>query len=287
MYQVIACTGEMATCLGRPRAVTPHRWMVAEPLVEILVSYRRGDAYWLEIVPLRPGRRVLTSYVLRAWNARTSPRRLIYDHQRGRLSDRPYLLFETPDLVYRLPCRNWAWRSIRRGRHPGKGEEAHYEGFDATARRPRRPPESRLSARPAGPRMRLFAPGSVCTSGGGPGLQNRGKPRRKARPGRSLRSSYGFCLSPACSRPAAGPRRAGFFLFHGGVRRWGRSGKAARPGRVPPFRPGALDASACFPLVCSACPGCPARPWDPGPCPPGRPSGPGRQRRPACCCDTL
>ena len=30
--------------------------------------------------------------------------------------------------------RNWAWRSIRRVRHPGKGEEAHYEGFDATAR---------------------------------------------------------------------------------------------------------------------------------------------------------
>jgi hypothetical protein len=108
--------------------------MVAEPLVEILVSYRRGDAYWLEIVPLRPGRRVLTSYVLRAWNARTSPRRLIYDHRRGRLSPRPYFLFETPNLVYQLPCRNWAWRSIRRVRHLGKGEEAHYEGFDATAR---------------------------------------------------------------------------------------------------------------------------------------------------------
>jgi DNA polymerase I-like protein with 3'-5' exonuclease and polymerase domains len=134
MYQVIACTGEMATFLGRPRAVTPHKWMATEPLVEILVSYRRGDAYWLEIVPLRPGRRVLTSYVLRAWNARTSPRRLIYDHRRGRLSDKSYRLFETHDLVYRLPCRNWAWRSIRRVRHPGKGEEAHYEGFDATAR---------------------------------------------------------------------------------------------------------------------------------------------------------
>src|SRR5439155_15784521 len=125
-------TGQTRTFAGRLRTDTAHRWLVAEPRVEILVSYRRGDAYWLEIVPLEPSRRVLTSYVLRAWDARARPRRLIYDHQRGRLSGHSYRLFADGDLLYRLPCRNWAWRSIRRVR--ARGEEAHYQGLDATCR---------------------------------------------------------------------------------------------------------------------------------------------------------
>ena len=50
---------------------------------------------------------------------------------RGRLSTRPYALFDE-GLQYRLPVRNWGWRSIRRVRV--RGEEAVYEGFDATAR---------------------------------------------------------------------------------------------------------------------------------------------------------
>jgi DNA polymerase I-like protein with 3'-5' exonuclease and polymerase domains len=66
MYGQIALTGQTRTFAGRLRTDTAHRWLVAEPRVEILVSYRRGDAYWLEIVPLEPSRRVLTSYVLRA-----------------------------------------------------------------------------------------------------------------------------------------------------------------------------------------------------------------------------
>jgi DNA polymerase I-like protein with 3'-5' exonuclease and polymerase domains len=130
MYSQIAITGQTYTFMNRLRTVTAHRWLVTEPRVEMLVSYRRGDAYWLDVVPLRPSLRVLTTYVRRAWNARTS--RLIYDAERGRLTDRPYSLFDTDELQYRLPIRNWGWRSIRRVR--ARGEEADYEGFDATAR---------------------------------------------------------------------------------------------------------------------------------------------------------
>jgi DNA polymerase-1 len=36
------------------------------------------------------------------------------------------------ELQYVLPIRNWGWRSIRRVR--ARGEEAAYEGFDATVR---------------------------------------------------------------------------------------------------------------------------------------------------------
>lgn len=96
MYDQIAYTGQTSTFLGRVRTVTAHRWLVTEPEVEILVSYRGGEVYWVRIVPLKPSRRVLTSYVLQAWNAKTG--RLIYDHQRGRLSPRPYRLFEMGNL---------------------------------------------------------------------------------------------------------------------------------------------------------------------------------------------
>ena len=130
MYWQIAHTGLSSTFMNRLRTVTAHRWPVTEPRVEMLVSYRRGDAYWLDVVPLRPSFRVLTTYVRRAWNARTG--KLIYDADRGRLTTRPYSIFDFDSLQYRLPIRNWGWRSIRRVR--ARGEEADYEGFDATAR---------------------------------------------------------------------------------------------------------------------------------------------------------
>jgi DNA polymerase I-like protein with 3'-5' exonuclease and polymerase domains len=129
-YRQIALTGRTETFAGRTRTVTAHRWLATEPLVEILVSYRKGDAYWAEIVPLRPSLRVLTSFVRRAWDARTG--RLLYDHRRGRLGRADRRLFDDRALQYRLPVRNWGWRSIRRVR--ARGEEAVYEGFDATAR---------------------------------------------------------------------------------------------------------------------------------------------------------
>lgn len=130
IYDQIALTGRTRTFLGRSRTVTAHRWMATRSRVEILVTYKGGDRYWLDIVPLEPRRRVLTSYVLRARDARTD--RLIYDHKRGQLSSHPYRLFDEHGLQYRLPYRNWAWRSVRRVR--AGGQEARYEGFDATAR---------------------------------------------------------------------------------------------------------------------------------------------------------
>ena len=53
--------------MGRTRTVTAHRWMVARKKFRILVTYKGGDRYWLEIIPIEPRLRVLTSYVLRAW----------------------------------------------------------------------------------------------------------------------------------------------------------------------------------------------------------------------------
>lgn len=130
MYWQIAYTGQTSTFMGRLRTVTAHRWLVAEPEVKFLVTYRYGDRHWVQAVPLRPGRRVLTTYVKRVWNAWNG--KLIFDHQRGRLSKWHYRLFRDDKLLYRLPVRNWAWRSIRRVR--AHGQEAVYEGYDATAR---------------------------------------------------------------------------------------------------------------------------------------------------------
>jgi len=68
--------------------------------------------------------------VLKGWNAKT--KKLIYDHERGRLSTRGYKLFEPGNGQYLLPVHNLNWRNIRRVRY--KGQEAFYEGFDKTAR---------------------------------------------------------------------------------------------------------------------------------------------------------
>ena len=81
IYDQIALTGRTLTFLGRTRTVTAHRWMVARKRVRILVTYKGGDHYWVEIIPIEPRLRVLTSYVLRAWDAKTN--RLIYDHKKG------------------------------------------------------------------------------------------------------------------------------------------------------------------------------------------------------------
>lgn len=129
MHWQIAYTGQTATFMGRPRTVTAHRWLVNEPTAKILVSHKGAPPCWVEIIPLEPNLRVLTSYVLRAWNAKTD--KLIYDHERGQLSNQPYPIFDRSGQ-YLLPYRNWAWRSIRRVR--AQNQEAIYEGFDATAR---------------------------------------------------------------------------------------------------------------------------------------------------------
>ncbi|MFO0892834.1 MAG: DNA polymerase [Isosphaeraceae bacterium] len=130
MYEQVALTGRTRTFLGRTRTVAAHRWMVSRRRVRILVTYKGGDRYWLDIIPVEPRLRVLTSYVVRAWDAKSG--RLIYHHKKGRLTGHPYRLFDEHGLQYRLPVRNWGWRSIRTVR--ADGQEARYEGFDSTAR---------------------------------------------------------------------------------------------------------------------------------------------------------
>jgi DNA polymerase I-like protein with 3'-5' exonuclease and polymerase domains len=131
-----ALTGTTETFLGRPRSITPHRWMVTEPKLELFISYKGGDKYWLEVVPLKASLRVLVCHVLQVWDANRRSknyRKRIYHHERGRLSTLPYRLFQSPyPLLYRLPIRGIAWRSVRRVRTAS--EWAFYEGFDRTAR---------------------------------------------------------------------------------------------------------------------------------------------------------
>jgi DNA polymerase I-like protein with 3'-5' exonuclease and polymerase domains len=130
----IALTGRVTTFAGRDRTDTAHRWLVARPRVTVLVTYRRGDRYWLDVTPLEPRLRVLTCYIHRAWDARPGPHRgaLIYQAGPGILTPRDYRLYDQAALEYHLPVRNLAWRSIRRVRR--RGEEAPYRGLDATVR---------------------------------------------------------------------------------------------------------------------------------------------------------
>jgi DNA polymerase I-like protein with 3'-5' exonuclease and polymerase domains len=131
----VALTGQTTTWAGRTRHCSAHRWMVTLPRVEVLISFECGEWSWLDLVPLRPGRRCLTCWVRKIWDAsyKSSNRgKLIYEDYRGPLCTRPYRIYRDEDLLYRLPVRNIAWRSIRRVRTPG--EEAQYHGFDSTAR---------------------------------------------------------------------------------------------------------------------------------------------------------
>jgi DNA polymerase I-like protein with 3'-5' exonuclease and polymerase domains len=131
----VALTGQTTTWAGRTRVCTAHKWMVSLPKVEVLLSYACGEWYWLDVIPLRPGRRCLTVWIRRVWDATytsSNHGKLVYEDYRGPLCARPYRLFQTSNLLYKLPVRGVAWRSIRRVRTDG--EEAQYHGFDATAR---------------------------------------------------------------------------------------------------------------------------------------------------------
>jgi DNA polymerase I-like protein with 3'-5' exonuclease and polymerase domains len=135
-YRPFALTGTAESFAGRPRIVTAHRWLVTEPVVEVLVSYKGRDRLRLREAPLRASLRVLTCVVIEAVDANRRSRNLgrrIYHHKRGRLSCLRYRFFDPPQLLqYRLPVRNVAWRSIRRVRTAH--ETARYAGFDKTAR---------------------------------------------------------------------------------------------------------------------------------------------------------
>ena len=135
MQWQVALTGQTFTWAGRTRTCSAHHWMTTLPRVEILMSYKNDSWYWCDIIPLRPGRHVLTCWVRKVWDATYSSSnygKLIYEDVRGPLCTRPYKLLGAHTLKYVLPCRNIAWRSIRRVRTDS--EEAQYFGFDTTAR---------------------------------------------------------------------------------------------------------------------------------------------------------
>jgi len=136
MWWQVALTGQTETFAGRTRICTAHKLMVSLPRIELLVSFKGPEWYWLDVIPLRPGRHGLTVWIRKVWDATfrsSNLGKLIYEDVRGPLCTRPYRLFQThPPLMYRLPVRNVSWRSIRRVRTDS--EEAVYHGFDATAR---------------------------------------------------------------------------------------------------------------------------------------------------------
>ena len=128
----VALTGQTFTWAGRPRACSAHHWMVTLPRVELLISYKGDSWYWLEVIPLRPSRLVLTCWIRKVWDATfksSNYGKLIYEDVRGPLTTRPYRLFQPHQLLYVLPVRNLAWRSIRKVRTDS--EEATYYGFDS------------------------------------------------------------------------------------------------------------------------------------------------------------
>lgn len=141
LRQEVAISGQVTTWSGRQRMVTAHRWMVDEPKVRVLLTYKDGHHYWFEVSPIRPTLRNLTCFVHRVWSVHDpqgpkSPK-LIYQSNVGRIGTRFYKQLDEPGM-YRLPIRNLPWSNIRRVRKLDKFaqsiEEVKYEGFDATAR---------------------------------------------------------------------------------------------------------------------------------------------------------
>jgi DNA polymerase I-like protein with 3'-5' exonuclease and polymerase domains len=135
MHHVAAIKGYAESFCGRRRRVTPHYWMVNEPEVELLLSYRGADKLWVRVVPLSSSRHTLTCWVKSVVDARyDSPRhgQEIYHHQDGRISQAYYRFFEDNNLIFGLPVRNISWRLIRRVRT--KDGESRYQGFDKVRR---------------------------------------------------------------------------------------------------------------------------------------------------------
>jgi DNA polymerase I-like protein with 3'-5' exonuclease and polymerase domains len=132
----VALSGTTETFAGRPRRSTAHWWMVTKPRVRLFISYQGRDRLWLDVIPLSPGLRTLTCFVVKVWDADAKNKnhgKIIYHYRRGRRSSLPYRFFNpSQPLAFRLPFRGIAWRSIRRVRF--RHEEAIYYGLDRTVR---------------------------------------------------------------------------------------------------------------------------------------------------------
>ena len=139
MRQQVALAGQTQTWAGRDRTITAQHWMVNQPRVWILTTYRNGNKYWFDVTPLVPTTRYLTCHVHRIWSvADRSHPKLIYTPDRGRVGTRFYPEIDVRNLAYFLPIRNLAWSNIRRVRRldaTGQPvEEAKYEGMFTTCR---------------------------------------------------------------------------------------------------------------------------------------------------------
>jgi hypothetical protein len=135
MKHAFALTGTATTYAGRRRRSTAHWWLVNKSVVDVFISYKGADKLWLRVVPLQPGRRTLTCWVLSVIDAKYgSPNEglEIYKHCVGRISQRPYRFFQDGTLIFKRPVRNIPWRIIRKVRT--RTEEAVYEGFDRASR---------------------------------------------------------------------------------------------------------------------------------------------------------
>ena len=135
----VAITGQTETWAGRIRTITAHRWMVNEPRVRVLLVYRNHDRFWYDVCPVKPSLRTLTCFVHRIWSVRDIEHpKLIYTAERGRIGTKQYASVDNAALLYNLPIRNLAWRSIRRVQRLDASarpvEEDVYEGLDATCR---------------------------------------------------------------------------------------------------------------------------------------------------------
>ena len=121
----VAITGQTETWAGRTRTITAHRWMIEEPRVRVLLTYKCGDKFWYDISPIRPSLRVLTAFVHSIWSVRDwNHPKLIYTSDRGRIGTKRYASVDDATLFYRLPCRNLPWRSIWAGTEARQQREA-------------------------------------------------------------------------------------------------------------------------------------------------------------------
>lgn len=138
--QVFAINGQVRTWTGRTRTVTGHRWMVDQPRVRLLLTYKSGNHYWFDVSPIEPRLRNLTCFIHRVWSIKDSKGfkspKLIYDSSRGRIGTKRYVELDKKDL-YLLPIRNLPWSNIRcvqRLENLEPVEEVNYDGFDKTTR---------------------------------------------------------------------------------------------------------------------------------------------------------
>lgn len=135
----VAITGRTTTWAMRQRTITAHRWMVTEPRVCVLLTYKDGHKFWFEVSPIRPSLRVLTCFCHHIWSVRDRNHpKLIYASDCGRIGTKWYPHIDNLGLMYFLPIRNLPWRSIRRVQRLDANarpvEMAFYDGFDMTAR---------------------------------------------------------------------------------------------------------------------------------------------------------